>query len=329
MDRLGGKQIGLIAVVLLFAGAFFVRAPLPILQVAPEPVFTIGGFVITNTLLATWVTMVVLLLLFRAATSNMQLVPRGIQNVIESLVEALYDFAQSVAGPRFGKVFFPLVGTIFFFVLCNSWLSLLPGFGTIGVAKTGEHEGVVMEQAGPLLVIPPSPTIVKEGQHAPEGKLVGELVPFLRGANTDLKTTLSLALLAMFFIEFWGIKYQGLAAYGGKFVNFSGFKQGPFMGVIYFIIGIIETISEFARIISFTFRLFGNMFAGEVLLAVIVFLVPWVVADVFYSLELFVGIVQALVFAGLTLVFAASATAGHGGGHEDEHGHSEHAAAGH
>ena len=328
MDRLGGKQIGLIAVVLLFAGAFFVRAPLPTLQVAPETVFTVGGFAVTNTLLATWVTMAVLLLLFRAATSNMQLVPSGIQNVIESLVEALYGFAQSVAGPRFGKVFFPLVGTIFFFVLCNSWLSLLPGFGTIGIAKTGEHEGVLMTQVGPVAVIPPGGAAVKEGGHAPEGMLVGELTPFLRGANTDLKTTLSIALFAMFFIEFWGIKYQGLAGHGSKFLNFSGFKQGPFMGVIYFVIGIMETISEFARVISFTFRLFGNMFAGEVLLAVIVFLLPWVAADVFYALETFVGLVQALVFAGLTLVFAATATAGHGGGH-DEHGHSEHAAAGH
>jgi F-type H+-transporting ATPase subunit a len=93
------------------------------------------------------------------------------------------------------------------------------------------------------------------------------------------------------------------------------------MGVIYFAIGLIEFVSELARVISFTFRLFGNMFAGEVLLAVITFLVPWVLADIFYGLEVFVGAVQALVFAGLTLVFATSATAGHGDNHGQEHGH--------
>jgi len=129
----------------------------------------------------------------------------------------------------------------------------------------------------------------------------------------------------MAFVEFWGFKYAGIGGYGSKFINFTGFKNGPMMGVIYFIIGIIELVSEVGRVVSFSFRLFGNMFAGEVLLTVIVFLLPWTLALPFYALEMFVGIVQSLVFAGLTLVFAASAVAGHGEGHGEghDHGHEE------
>ncbi|MSQ09874.1 MAG: F0F1 ATP synthase subunit A, partial [Dehalococcoidia bacterium] len=323
-----GKVILLVVFALLVAGFFF-RAPLPILSVAAEPVAKVGGFAITNTLIATWLTMVVVLLLFRKATSNMQLVPRGIQNVMETVVEVLLGLANSVAGVRYARVFFPLVGTIFFFVLFNSWLSLVPGFGTIGIIEKGHgHDltfsnvagvGVLMPQAGLAPIVPEAhPADDGHGappkaDHAPGGSTIsGTLIPILRGANTDINTTLALALTAIFFVEFWGFKFQGLAGYGGKFVNLSGFKQGAFMGCIYIIIGIIEFVSELARIMSFTFRLFGNMFAGEVLLAVITFLVPFVLADMFYMLEIGVGVVQAVVFGALTLVFAASAVAGHG-----------------
>jgi len=332
-----GKPILIVILVLLVAGFFF-RAPLPVLMVAAEPILRFGGFMLTNTIIATWLTMLVLLLLFRKATGNMQLVPRGLQNVMEAVVEVLLGLANSVAGPRYARVFFPLVGTIFFFVLANSWLALMPGFGTIGIIEHHGHDidfarvggsggsggiGVLMPQAslGPI-----SPEVHHDDGHGAPAKddhgagdtIRGTLVPILRGANTDINTTLALALIAVFFLQVWGFKYQGLAGYGSKFINLTGFKQGAFIGVIYIVIGLIECVSELARILSFTFRLFGNMFAGEVLLAVITFLVPFVLADMFYMLEVGVGVVQATVFGALTLVFAASAVAGHGG---DDHGH--------
>lgn len=325
-----GKVTLLVVFALLVAGFFF-RSPLPVLSVAAEPVARVGGFAITNTLIATWLTMIVLLLLFRKATSNMQIVPRGLQNVMEAVIEVLLGLANSVAGPRYARVFFPLVGTIFFFVLFNSWLALVPGFGPIGIIEKGHgHDvtfsnvagvGVLMPQAG-LAPIAPEAHPADDGHGPAAGSTFsGTLVPILRGANTDINTTLALALVAVFFVQVWGFKYQGLVGYGSKFINLTGFKQGAFIGVIYVVIGLIECVSELARILSFTFRLFGNMFAGEVLLAVIAFLVPFVLADMFYVLEVGVGVVQAVVFGALTLVFAASAVAGHGDSHGHEEGH--------
>jgi F-type H+-transporting ATPase subunit a len=141
------------------------------------------------------------------------------------------------------------------------------------------------------------------------GKETGILIPFLRGPNTDINTTLALALTAMFMIQMWGFKSMGFKGYGGKFINL---KEGP----IFFAVGILEIISEISKIISFTFRLFGNMFAGEILLVAMGFLFPLVGIIPFLGLELFVGAVQGFIFAMLTLVFAVVATSGHG---DEEH----------
>jgi len=138
---------------------------------------------------------------------------------------------------------------------------------------------------------------------------VGILVPYLRGANTDVNNTLAIALVAMITVQIWGFRSLGFGGYGGKFVNF---KQGP----IFFFVGILEIIGELARTISFTFRLFGNMFAGEVLLIAMMFLFPLIGIIPFIGLELFVGVIQAFIFAMLTLVFGVMATIGHG---EEEH----------
>ena len=316
MPSLNGKQIAALFVVLLIAG-LFVRGPLPEILVPAEPILSVGGIALTNSILATWLTIIVLLLLFRAATSNMQLIPRGAQNLLESAIEGLYGFVTSVAGERYGRHFFPMVATIFLFVITNAWLSLFPGFGTIGLIHHAEHGGVALTSAGPVDLILPGAQRFEAESRIPEGTPVGVLVPLLRGANTDLNTTLALALIAMTFVEIWGVRAQGLFGYGSKFVNVGRIFRGEIgFGLIDVFVGVLETISEFARIVSFTFRLFGNMFAGEVLLAVIVFLIPWSLVLVFYGLELFVGFVQALVFAGLTLVFASMAVAGHGEGHE-------------
>jgi F-type H+-transporting ATPase subunit a len=138
---------------------------------------------------------------------------------------------------------------------------------------------------------------------------VGILVPYLRGANTDVNNTLAIAIVAMITVQIWGFRSLGFSGYGGKFINI---KQGP----ILFFVGILEIIGELARTISFTFRLFGNMFAGEVLLVAMMFLFPLIGIIPFIGLELFVGVIQAFIFAMLTLVFGVMATIGHG---EEEH----------
>ena len=139
------------------------------------------------------------------------------------------------------------------------------------------------------------------------------MVPFLRSAATDLNMTLALALVSVFLTQYFGIKALGFR-YFSKFIAID-FSKGAFEGFINLFVGILELISEFAKIISFTFRLFGNVFAGEVLLGVMAFLIPYLVSLPFYGLELFVGFIQALVFMMLTLVFFSLSTIGHGAEH--------------
>jgi F-type H+-transporting ATPase subunit a len=155
----------------------------------------------------------------------------------------------------------------------------------------------------------------------------GFIAPFLRGVNTDINAPLSYAIWSAIFVEFWGITALGLFRYGSKFFNFRRLVRGDILnGIIDVFVGLLELVSEFARLISFTFRLFGNIFAGEVLLFMMSFLVPFLLVDVFYALEIFVGLIQAFVFAMLTLVFGVMAVSGHG--EHEEHAHEAHAAAG-
>jgi len=151
----------------------------------------------------------------------------------------------------------------------------------------------------------------------------GLLAPWFRSVNTDVNTPLAIAIFSFLFVEYWGLSTLG-PGYLKKFFNFGGLLRGKPMGIIDVFVGLLELISELSRMVSFTFRLFGNIFAGEVLLLMMTFLVPFLLVDVFYGLEMFVGLVQAFVFAMLTLVFAQSAVAHHGGGHEEGHGEAHH-----
>lgn len=328
-----------VSLALLIVGVVFFPAPLEEIHIPGGVLAHLGILNITNTLLATWVTMLALVGLFYTATAGfnqqrMSIIPRGVQNLVEMLIEALLDFVNGVAGPANARKFLPLIVTIFLFVLGNAWLGLLPGYLTVGVIKAPEHGEPVHHftnwSIGGLSigVIPLGSSAAHEPEPAHAAEIApsyssvppsekgedftGVFVPVLRAANTDLNTTLGLALVAMFSIEMWGLQALGVG-YLGKFFNFSG--------PIAFFVGLLELVSEFARIISFTFRLFGNMFAGEVLLGVITFLVPWVLVLPFFGLELFVGFVQALVFAGLTLVFATMAVTAHA--EHEEHGDGE------
>ena len=340
MANLSGRNLVIaiiVASLLLMVVGFQLRGPLPEIVVPAETLFHPLGFPLTNTVISAWVTILVLLFLFRRATGfsfeKMALVPSRMQNLMETVVETMWNFVVSVAGERDGRRFFPLVMTIFLFVIANAWLSLLPGFGIIGLVEAKDHGHTFQEtNLGSLriAILPPGAQggegedVHKETPEKETQGLKGTLIPIFRGANTDLNTTLGLALTAMLFVEMWGIQANGFFGYTGRFINVGRLLRGQILpGLLDLFVGLLETVSEFARVISFTFRLFGNMFAGEVLLAVMVFLIPWVVVIPFYGLEIFVGFVQALVFAALTLVFISMAVAQHGDEHESAGG--EHA----
>ncbi len=320
-------------------GLGFLSAPLAHIQIPAEPVFAgyiFPGFKLTNTMVTTWITIVVLLVISFFATRRMSDVPRGLQNLVEVFIEFFLDLTERIAGPEQARRFFPLVMTIFLFIMVSNWTGILPGFGTIGRIETPEevihHKEEAAEKAGEHVDLHDIHLQVFEGdgafgylgfgslgnditaaeweEHhgAGEGKQAGLLVPLLRSANTDVNTTLAIALIAMVTIHFWGFSTLGISGHLGKFINF---KEGP----IGFFVGILEGIGEIAKVISFTFRLFGNIFAGEVLLISMAFLFPLIGIIPFLGLELFVGAIQAFIFAILTLVFAVMATTAHGGEH--------------
>ena len=155
-----------------------------------------------------------------------------------------------------------------------------------------------------------------------DGSFSGALAPYFRSVNTDINAPLAIALFSFVFVEMWGLQSLG-PGYLRKFFAFGAIlKKGP-VGLIDVFVGILEFVSELSRVVSFTFRLFGNIFAGEVLLLMMTFLVPFVLVDAFYGLELFVGLIQGFVFAMLTLVFAVTAVSHHGDGEHEKHGAAE------
>lgn len=263
------------------------------ISLAAEPIFHIAGFAITNSLMVSWVVVLVFIVLAWRISRHIAEVPHGLQNVAESAVEVMLAFADGVTGERKQSIrFLPMVGAIFFFVLVSNWMGLLPGFGSIGVYEMHHGERV--------------------------------LVPFFRAASADLNFTIALGVISVVAAQIYGMRTVGSFAYWGKF--FVPPWKSPY--VIGTFVGLLEFISEFAKVISFSFRLFGNVFAGEILLAVMAFLVPLLAPIPFLFLEIFVGIVQAMVFAMLSLVFFKIATETHGAeghakSHEDAH-HIEH-----
>jgi F-type H+-transporting ATPase subunit a len=330
-----------VTIVLILLSIFLVQPPKPIIEITGEPLATVGPLDILNTLFTAWVVMAILIVISLVAVSKASLVPSGFYNFFESIIEVIDTFITRIAGERNGRRFFPVVATFFIYITLANWLSLTPLFNTIGMyvplheeeSEFHEHAVVFDETAGISLIMPGAEDVEVHGEDcaagpegdecrhtaieeataasAGEGEKIGVLFPFLRGINTDLMTPLSFALVSVFFIEYWGISTLGFFRYMGKFINFSS--------PIDFFVGLLELVAEFAKLISFSFRLFGNMLAGEILLLVMTFLVavasPIVV--VFYGLELFVGAIQAFVFGTLTLVFAVLAVSAHG---PDEHG---------
>ncbi len=233
----------------------------------------ITDFAVTNTMLSTWVVSIIIILFFVLGARHRSLVPGRFQSVIETLFEGIINFSTGVLGSQMARKAFPVVATIFFFVLFNAWLGLLPVYQFLGFVD--DHD------------------LIK--------------VHLLRPAGTDLNMPLALALVSFIFVEFWGFKAHGFG-YLKKFVAIGSiFSKGLFQGLIDIFVGILEFISELIRVVSFTFRLFGNMTAGEILVVMITFLVPLVATNFVYGLELLVGLIQSVIFAGLTLVFLSVA----------------------
>ncbi len=234
------------------------------IHLAPEVVGHIFGVPITNTLITIWVVMALTALGAWLLRRKLTLIPGKFQVLMELLIGGVYDYMTDVLeDSALARRFFPIVMTIFIFILAANWFGLLPGVTSIGFYEV--HDGA------------------------------RTLVPLLYPATTDLNVTLALALIAFFTIEIAGVMMLGFLKYAGKFVNF----KSP----LSFAIGIIELFSEIARLVSFSFRLFGNIFAGKTLIVIALFFVPYFVPVPLLAFELFVGFIQAFIFAVLTLFF--------------------------
>jgi len=282
---------------------------LPEIVIAPEQIFVIPGinFPVTNTLLCTWITIVVLLGLFFFGTRRRDMIPTGLQNFLEWVIEGLLGLVESVSGKEKGKRFFPLVASFFLFIVVANLLDVIPGVDTIGSVKADE--------------------VLKAGGNPNAVLLFGAasnlITPWIRPATTDLNLTLAMAIVSVVVTQGFGFYLLGTGTHLTKYFNFKAlFTKGP-MGIIDLFVGLLEIVSELGRIISFSFRLFGNVFAGSVLLAVFAFLSYGVLNIIFIPLEIFIAFIQALVFSMLTLVFLELGTTSHDHG---EHSEGEHAA---
>ena len=226
---------------------------------------------VTNTLLGSWFATIVIILFFVLAARKKNLVPGRLQGLVEILFEAVLGFCSSVLGADMAKKAFPIVATIFFFVLFNAWLALLPFYQFLGFVVDGNIKAHL-----------------------------------LRSAGTDFNMPLALALISFVFVEYWGIRAHKFT-YFKKFFALGNLLRGKPMGLIDAFVGFLELTSEMVRVVSFTFRLFGNMTAGEILVVMITFLVPFVATQFVFGLELLVGLIQSVIFASLTVVFLSVA----------------------
>jgi F-type H+-transporting ATPase subunit a len=236
------------------------------------------GFPITNSMIVCWITALVLIIFARVATRDMKAVPGGAQNLLESLVSGLYSFLEGIIGPHLVKRTFWFFATIFIFILSANWVGLFPGVGTIGWGHQTSH-GFVIDQ------------------------------PFLRGANADLNLTLAMALIFFACWIYWALKEVGPMGMAKELFAPKGKTEGflkVLMVVVFFAAGLLEVISILFRPVSLSFRLYGNIFAGETMLETMSRMVPglgWLIPIPFYFMELLVGLVQAMVFMLLCAVF--------------------------
>jgi F-type H+-transporting ATPase subunit a len=294
------------------------------IAIAPETLFTVGPLRVTNSLFMTFVVMALLLIVGGALARSAKLVPGRWQSLFEVAAEFILDLVESTGGRSFGRRIFPLIGAVFMFILIANYTGILPGVGTIGIYHT-EAAGTEADEADQGEGAAVESTAVEDHEVESETTAVGEehadephqvLVPILRPPTADLNMTLALALVTFTTVQVLGIRAHGV---GGRIKHMA---DPPFIFPI-------ELVSEFGRIISLSARLFGNVLAGEVLLAVMyaaanvakIAIIPLFVPVIFIVLELLFGTIQALVFALLTAIYITLAAAD---GHGDEHHEAEH-----
>ncbi|MFA6410298.1 MAG: FoF1 ATP synthase subunit a [Candidatus Buchananbacteria bacterium] len=264
-----------------------------------EPIFHISNFTVTNSLLNSWIVLAIIVLSSVVIRKKINNIPKGIQNYLEIIFDSALNLADSVTGSREKSLkFLPLVLPLFVFILLNNWLGLLPGVGSIGFVQTHGGENI--------------------------------FVPLLRGATADLNMTLALAIMAVILTHIFGVITTSAWSHLNRFVGIDllleipkkVFKEKEYTAIlvnpIKFFVGIIEIIGEFAKVASLSFRLFGNIFAGEVLLGAMAAIFAFILPIPFMFLEIIVGMIQALIFAMLTLVFLTVMTTGHNEEHAQE-----------
>jgi F-type H+-transporting ATPase subunit a len=316
--RWGKKRwvvFGLIALNVLAAQYYWPVAPH--VAVAPEkilhdPLFTMpfgwGNFYLINTFTAMLIVDLVVILMalsFKRATDGGSLVPGGIASAIEALLEAIYNLTESSAG-KYTRKIFPLFATIVLMVLVANLLSLFPGVDSIGVVEHMDH-GYPIQQLVPGVYA----IVAGEAAHGEEY----HIAPFVRALATDLNFTLGLALISVAMTQVIGFQANG-PGFLFRYLNVRTLFSKPGFGAIDLGVSILELIAEFSKLLSFSFRLFGNIFAGAVLLFLIGSMIPYFAQTLVLLFKFFIGVIQALVFGMLTMVFMAQATRGHG---EEEH----------
>jgi F-type H+-transporting ATPase subunit a len=304
-----------IVLLLIILGIFGARAYSPIQPhvqlpaeelTSPIHVGFLGDISLTNTMVAMFIVDIIVILIalsvrnaVKKAKKEHHRMPRGLAGAIETLFEYLYNMTQSTAG-KWAKTIFPYFASITLVVLIANWMELIPGVDSIGLLHHSTTGHSIQE------LVPGIFTTVK-GETGGEGFT---LVPFVRTLSTDLNFTVALALVSVIMTQVIGIRAQGMK-YFRKFWNTKGLFSKPMFGLIDWLVGILEIVSEFSKLLSFSFRLFGNIFAGSVMLFVIGALVPVVAQAGILGLEFFIGLIQALVFGLLTMIFMAMATQSH------------------
>lgn len=247
-----------------------------------EPIFHIGNLSITNSLLNSWIVVAILVIFSLYFKTKIKQIPTGIQNAFETVIDMFLGVFDSITGSRERSLkFFPLVFSFFLFILLSNWMGLLPGIGSVGQVVSEHGEKI--------------------------------FIPYFRGGTADLNTTLALAIIGVVISHIFGVMAIGVWNYFNKFINIKAFLDIPkkiaqdptiiIVNPIKAFVGVIEIIGEVAKIASLSFRLFGNIFAGEVLLASMSAILAFGLPIPFMFLEVIVGLIQALIFSMLILAY--------------------------